>query len=88
MDATLNHDPDSFPGLGLMETFFQCYPPEKAEKLLWRWLLASIKNDFTGISESDFREFSDFFERLHKLEMVLHEQYKEQQMQLRKGDGL
>ncbi|WP_207424312.1 hypothetical protein [Desertivirga brevis] len=87
MNTTLNHQLQADSDPSLLENFFKAYPPERTEKILWRWLLASVKNDFTGISQEDMQEFSDFFENLHRLEVVLHEQYNERQSQLKKGES-
>ncbi|WP_207531808.1 hypothetical protein [Desertivirga arenae] len=87
MNTILNQQLQSDSDPSLLENFFKTYPPEKTEKILWRWLLASVKNDFTGISQDDMHEFSDFFEKLHRLEVVLQEQYNEQQSQLKKGES-
>lgn len=70
MNTILNQPLQSDSDPSLLESFFKAYPPEKTEKILWRWLSASVKNDFTGISEEDRQEFSDFFERLHQLEQL------------------
>jgi len=78
MDATLNSNMQGFSCLPLLESFFEAYPPKKAEAILWRWLISSIKNDFSKLTEEDFLEFADFFEKLHHLELVLYRQYQDQ----------
>lgn len=75
MNATLN--PTSLPQLKLLEDFFNDYPAEKAEQLLWCWFVACLRNDFSKISQEELQEFSDFFERLNKLELAMQLKCKE-----------
>ena len=54
-----------------MESFFDTYPPEKAESLLWRWFMLSIKDKFSQLPPKVMLEFTDFFERLENLILAM-----------------
>jgi len=56
--------------LKFIEAFYEKYPPEKAQAILWRWLLLSIKNEFSNVHPKDMEGFEDFFESLSNLVMA------------------
>lgn len=84
MEATLNSSLQPFPDLKMLENFFAEYPPERVERLLWRWVLACIRHDFNDITEEEFFEFSEFFAKLQQLEIGMLVYYSSQ---LKPGQG-
>jgi len=57
--------------LKFIEAFYARYPPEKAQAILWRWFLLSIKNEFVNVHPKEMEGFEDFFENLSNLVMVV-----------------
>ena len=57
--------------LKFIEAFYAKYPPEKAQAILWRWFLLSIKNEFSNVHPKEMEGFEDFFESLSNLVMAI-----------------
>jgi len=65
---SLNHQMERLPNpplqilspLKFMEAFYTNYPPEKAQSLLWRWFILSIKDEFSKLSPKEMQVFEDF----------------------------
>ena len=72
MEATTNSPVEVLSPIEVLDSFFSKYPAEKAEALLWRWFILSIKDEFSKLPPSELDQFTDFFERLDNMILATH----------------
>ncbi len=66
--SQLNH-------LEVMEHFFNAYPAEEAQQLLWKWLVKVIKEDSSKLPLEETKAFTEFFQSLEDLILAARELY-------------